>query len=154
MLLSPLPSLVYLPMKPFCFTKILPSTLLPHQGRDVVVHFQFFVGQSYDPEALCRVNLKFTNKTSWYCSENNTRLVCNMNSVGTGGEIPCKQNQHLPNKTHLYKRYANKSVGTLNITTLSWWLLGIQLSRSEKVLKRKKKKKEEWGKCIILFSPV
>lgn len=120
MLLSPLPSLVYLPMKPFCFTKILPSTLLPHQSRDVVVHFQLFVGQSYDPEALCRVNLKFTNKTSWYCSENNTRLVCNVNSVGTGREIPCKQNQHLPNKTHLYKRYANKSVGTLNITTLSW----------------------------------
>ena len=43
-----------------------------------MIHFQLFVGQSYDPEALCRVNLKLTNKTSWYCSENNTRLVCNI----------------------------------------------------------------------------
>ena len=66
-----------------------------------MIHFQLFIGQSYDPEALCRVNLKFTNKTSWYCSENNTRLVCNMNSASTGREMLYKEFQLLPKKTHL-----------------------------------------------------
>lgn len=59
----------------------------PHQGSGVVVHFQLFEGQCYDPEALCRVNLKFTHKISWHCSENNTRLAGNIYySVGTGRE--------------------------------------------------------------------
>lgn len=54
---------------------------LPHPGSGVVVHFQLFVGQRYDPEALGCVNLKFTNKTSWYCLENSRRLICNLYSV-------------------------------------------------------------------------
>lgn len=74
---------------------------LPHQGSGVVVHFQLFVGQRYDPEALCRVNLKFTNKSSWYCSENNTRLACKIYSAITSIEIFYNQIQLLSKKTYL-----------------------------------------------------
>lgn len=63
-------------LPPIPVRRILPESslqenhlLLPCQGSCRAVTFQLLVSQSYDPEPLCRINLKFTDKTRWYCLE-------------------------------------------------------------------------------------
>lgn len=52
------------------------------------------------------------------------------------------------------KRYTNKSMGTLNITTLSQLTLWDPVKQNEKKEFKKKKKRIAWEKCMIFFSPV
>lgn len=152
------PSLMHLPFQPgtsFHQTFLLYQNLphLPRQGGGVVVIFQLLVGQCYDSKALRRVNLKLTNKTSGYCLERNTGLVCSIYLGSTVKEILYKHPTFAQESTPL-QRYVNKSVKILNITTLSGLTSSdvVKLKWEWSIWKKKKKDRKSVEFFFLQFN--